>query len=84
LAAVGYCEAGQIVLGRSRDGLPYGIEGFLGAVYVAIGQPERMAESTPGRRTAMRRSDRAVEAIARRAPWIVRGMARLAPASGRR
>ncbi len=43
-AAVRYCEAGQIVLGRSRDALPYGIEGFLGAVYVAIGQPERMAE----------------------------------------
>jgi class 3 adenylate cyclase len=39
---------------------------------------------TPDRRTAMRRSDRAVEAIGRRAPWIVRGMARLAPATGRR
>jgi pimeloyl-ACP methyl ester carboxylesterase/class 3 adenylate cyclase len=39
---------------------------------------------TPGRRTAMRRSDHAVEAIARRAPWILRGMARLAPATGRR
>ncbi len=39
---------------------------------------------TPGRRTAMRRSDRAVEAIARRAPWILRGMARLAPATDRR
>ncbi len=36
-----------------------------------------------GRRTAMRRSDRAVEAIARRAPWIVRGMARLAPSADR-
>jgi hypothetical protein len=32
----------------------------------------------------MRRSDRAVEAIGRRAPWILRGMARLAPATGRR
>jgi pimeloyl-ACP methyl ester carboxylesterase len=39
---------------------------------------------TPGRRTAMRRSDRAVEVIARRTPWIVRGMAHLAPATGRR
>src|ERR1700741_2406226 len=38
----------------------------------------------PGRRTAMRRSDRAVEVIARRTPWILRGMARLAPANGRR
>ncbi|MGO9155942.1 ATP-binding protein, partial [Mycobacterium sp.] len=43
-AAVGYSEAGQIVLGRSRDALPYGIEAGLGAVYLAIGQPERMAE----------------------------------------
>jgi pimeloyl-ACP methyl ester carboxylesterase len=39
---------------------------------------------TPGPRTAMRRSDRAVEVIARRTPWILRGMARLAPATGRR
>ena len=39
---------------------------------------------TPGRRTAMRRSDHAVEMIAKRAPWILRGMARLAPATGRR
>ena len=43
-AAVGYCDAGQIVLGRSREALPYGIEGMLGAVYLAIGQPERLAE----------------------------------------
>ena len=43
-AAVGYSDAGQIVLGRSRDALPYGIEGLLGAVYLTIGQPERWAE----------------------------------------
>jgi predicted ATPase len=43
-AAVHYCDAGQIVLARSRDALPYGIEGMLGAVYLAIGQPERLAE----------------------------------------
>jgi predicted ATPase/class 3 adenylate cyclase len=43
-AAVGYCDAGQIVVGRSREALPYGVEGFLGVVYLAIGQPERMAE----------------------------------------
>jgi class 3 adenylate cyclase len=45
------------------------------------GSPEAELASmrTPGRRTAMRHSDRAVEAIARRAPWILRGMARLAP-----
>jgi class 3 adenylate cyclase len=38
---------------------------------------------TPGPRTAMRRSDRAVEVMARRTPWILRGMARLAPATSR-
>ena len=43
-AAVGYSDAGQIVLGRSREALPYGIEALLGAVYLAIGQPERWAE----------------------------------------
>jgi predicted ATPase len=43
-AAVGYSDAGQIVLGRSRDALPYGTEAWLGLVYLAIGQPERMAE----------------------------------------
>jgi predicted ATPase len=43
-AAVGYSDAGQIVLGRSREALPYGSECLLGLVYLAIGQPERMAE----------------------------------------
>jgi class 3 adenylate cyclase len=47
-------------------------------------EAELASTPTPGRRTAMRRSDRAVEMIARRTPWIVRGMARLAPATGRR
>jgi predicted ATPase len=42
-AAVGYSDAGQIVLGRSHDALPYGSEAALGAVYIIIGQPERMA-----------------------------------------
>ncbi len=50
------------------------------------GSPEAQLASTPtpGPRTAMRRSDRAVETLARRAPWILRGMARLGPATGRR
>jgi hypothetical protein len=39
---------------------------------------------TPGPRAAMRRSDRAVAAMARRTPWVLRGVARLAPAAGRR
>ena len=43
-AAVGYSDAGQIVVGRSRDAPPYGFESWLGGVYLAIGQPERMAE----------------------------------------
>jgi pimeloyl-ACP methyl ester carboxylesterase len=47
-------------------------------------EAELASTPTPSRRTAMRRSDRAVEAMARRAPWILRGMARLAPAAGRR
>jgi predicted ATPase len=42
--AVRYSDAGQIVLGRSRDALPYGIEAWLGMSYLAIGQPERLAE----------------------------------------
>jgi tetratricopeptide (TPR) repeat protein len=43
-AAVGYSEAGQIVLGRSREALPGGFEAVLGLVYLATGQPERLAE----------------------------------------
>ena len=39
---------------------------------------------TPGPRTAMRRSDRAVEVIARRTPWILRGMARLTQVADRK
>ncbi len=50
------------------------------------GSPEAELASmpTPGRRTAMRRSDRAVEAIGRRAPWILRGMARFTAVTGRK
>jgi tetratricopeptide (TPR) repeat protein len=43
-AAVGYSEAGQIVLDSSREALPGGIEAWLGACYLVIGQPERLAE----------------------------------------
>lgn len=39
---------------------------------------------TPGPRTAMRPSDRVVEVMARRTPWILRGMARAAPTTGHR
>jgi predicted ATPase/class 3 adenylate cyclase len=43
-AAVGYSDAGQIVLDKSRDALPYGTEALLGVAYLTIGQPERLAE----------------------------------------
>jgi predicted ATPase len=44
-AAVGYSEAGQIVLASSGgDAPPHGIEAALGLVYLAIGQPERTAQ----------------------------------------
>src|SRR3954451_7025722 len=40
-------------------------------------EAELASQPTPGPRTAMRRSDHAVEVVARRAPWMLRGMARL-------
>jgi class 3 adenylate cyclase len=43
-----------------------------------------MSTATPGPRDTMRRSDRAVATIAKRTPWLLRGVARLAPATGRR
>jgi predicted ATPase/class 3 adenylate cyclase len=44
-AAVRYADAGQILLASGGgDALPHGIEGMLGAVYLSIGQPERLAE----------------------------------------
>jgi len=46
-------------------------------------EAELATMSTPGPRSAMRASDRAVEVMARRTPWILRGIARLAPATGR-
>jgi pimeloyl-ACP methyl ester carboxylesterase len=45
-------------------------------------EAELVSTPTPGARTGMRRSDRAVEVMARRTPWILRGMARIAPATG--
>jgi class 3 adenylate cyclase len=47
-------------------------------------EAELTSAPTPGPRTAMRRSDRAVAVMAKRTPWLLRGMARLAPANGRR
>jgi predicted ATPase len=68
-AAVGYADAGQIVLGRSRDAPPYGIEGVLGAGYMTIGQPERWAELC--RAQLARRRDTHVHIRA----WLVAALA---------
>ena len=43
-AAVRYSEAGQTVMHSGLDEVPYGIEAVLGAVYLVIGQPERLVE----------------------------------------
>jgi pimeloyl-ACP methyl ester carboxylesterase len=45
-------------------------------------EAELASTPTPDRRVAMRRTDRAVEMIARRTPWILRGVARLTPSTG--
>jgi predicted ATPase len=41
--AVGYADVGQTVIGSGGE-VPFGAEGVLGTVYLAIGQPERMVE----------------------------------------
>jgi len=46
-------------------------------------EAELAAAPTPGPRAAMRPSDRAVAIMAKRTPWIIRGMARLAPVTER-
>ena len=43
-AAVRYGDAAQTVLGSGRSEVPFRIQGLLGGVYVAIGQPERWVE----------------------------------------
>jgi predicted ATPase len=43
-AAVGYADVGQVVLDKCLEALPGGIEAWLGGAYLAIGQPERLAE----------------------------------------
>ena len=42
--AVRYGDAAQTVLGSGRAEVPFRIQGLLGGVYVAIGQPERWVE----------------------------------------
>ncbi|MGO9102235.1 MAG: ATP-binding protein, partial [Mycobacterium sp.] len=43
-AALRYSDAAQPVIASGRHEVPYGIEGLLGLVYLAIGQPERCVE----------------------------------------
>jgi hypothetical protein len=41
-AAVGYCEAGRLLVGKEDAVLPYGLESTaFGGVYVLLGQPQR-------------------------------------------
>ncbi|MGO9349338.1 MAG: adenylate/guanylate cyclase domain-containing protein, partial [Mycobacterium sp.] len=42
--AVGYAEASQAVIANGHYEVPFGLEGALGTVYAAIGQPERNVE----------------------------------------
>jgi predicted ATPase/class 3 adenylate cyclase len=68
-AAVGYSDAGQIVVGRSRDAPPHGFESWLGGVYLAIGQPERCVALC--RAQLVRRRDTHVHIRA----WLVSALA---------
>jgi pimeloyl-ACP methyl ester carboxylesterase len=51
---------------------------------VGSAEAELASLPTPSRRATMRRSDRAVEVMVRRTPWILRGISRIAPATDRR
>ncbi|MBX7432838.1 adenylate/guanylate cyclase domain-containing protein [Mycobacterium sp. Y57] len=42
--AVGYSDAGQLVVSDDGDNVPFGIQGFLGSSYQFTGQPERSVE----------------------------------------
>ncbi len=42
--AIRYSDAGQEVIGTGRAEVPFGLEGFLGGSYLAIGHPERWVE----------------------------------------
>jgi predicted ATPase len=42
-AAVGYADAGQVLIGSGGE-VPFGADGVLGGVYLVIGQPERCVE----------------------------------------
>ena len=81
-SGTGFEDRGNVEL----RGVP-GIGSSWRSIPTVRGRDRREAElastPTPGPRAAMRRSDRAVAVMARRTPWILRGMARLAPATSR-
>src|SRR5262249_52837446 len=41
--SIQYTEVGEILLASDQRSTPYGMEAWLGAVYLALGQPERWA-----------------------------------------
>jgi predicted ATPase/class 3 adenylate cyclase len=43
-AAVRYSDAGQMVMARGGGEIPFGTEGWLGSVYLFVGQPQRWVE----------------------------------------
>ena len=45
-SAIRYTEAAERAISGGRDHIPYGVEGIIGAAYVAIGQPERWVRSS--------------------------------------
>jgi hypothetical protein len=42
--AVRYSDAGQTAIAATHDDLPYGIEGWLGAAYIHVGEPGRWVD----------------------------------------
>ncbi|OBA86271.1 hypothetical protein A5662_03050 [Mycobacteriaceae bacterium 1482268.1] len=48
---------------------------------VGSAEAELTSVATPGPRSGMRRADRAVAVMAKRTPWILRGMSRMVPAA---
>lgn len=42
--AIRYSDAGRVLVGSGRGEVPFGVEGWLGAAYLTIGQPRQWAE----------------------------------------
>jgi predicted ATPase len=61
--AVRYCDAAQEMIGRGRAGVPFGLEGWLGGAYLAIGQPDRAVAWCRARLAGMRDADGFITAL---------------------